>query len=45
MDPEIATHALLAAVEAGIRMTLTDPRRFTPQRLADFGRALVRRVA
>ena len=45
IDPEIATHALLANVENAIRLTLTEPDRFTPQRLADFGRAIVRRVA
>ena len=45
IDPEIATHALLANIENAIRLTLTEPDRFTPERLADFGRAIVRRVA
>jgi len=44
LDAEVATHALLATVENGIRLTLTEPDRFPPERLADFGRAIVRRV-
>jgi AcrR family transcriptional regulator len=45
IDPEIATYALLATVENGIRMTLTDPDRFEVERLVDFARAIIRRVA
>lgn len=45
VDPEIATYALLATIENAVRMTLADPDRFPPERLAGFGRALVRRVA
>ena len=45
VDPELATLALLATVENAIRITLSDPDRFPAERLAEFGRALVRRVA
>lgn len=45
LDPEVSTHALLAAVEQGIRLTLTEPEAFPPERLAGWGRAIVRRVA
>lgn len=45
LDPEIATHALLATIENAIRMTLSEPDRFPPERLERFARALVRRVA
>jgi hypothetical protein len=44
LDPELATHALLGAVETSIRMTLSDPNRFPTDRFTGFGRALVRRV-
>lgn len=45
IDAELATLALLATVENAIRITLSDPDRFPAERLAEFGRALVRRVA
>lgn len=45
VEPEIATYALLATIETGIRMTLDEPDRFPPARLEGFARALVRRVA
>ena len=45
LDAEISTHTLLAALESAIRLTLTDPKDFPPERLADYGRAIVRRIA
>ena len=44
LDPELATHALLGAVETAIRMTLSDPDRFTTERFTEFGRVLARRL-
>jgi AcrR family transcriptional regulator len=44
IEPEIATHALLASIESSIRLALTGPDDFTPERLAAFSRAIVRRV-
>jgi AcrR family transcriptional regulator len=36
LDPELAAHTILAGAENAARLTLTQPRRFTPQRLAGF---------
>jgi hypothetical protein len=36
LDPELATHALVAAGENAIRLTLTEPDGYSPQRFADF---------
>lgn len=44
LDAEIATYALLASIENAIRMTLDEPERFTPDRLAEFARAFIRTI-
>ena len=36
LDPELATYALVAAVDGAIRLSLTQPGRFPPERFADF---------
>jgi AcrR family transcriptional regulator len=36
LDPELATHALVASIENAIRLTLTQPDSFPPQRFAGF---------
>ncbi len=40
-DHEIATHMVLACFEQAIRLTLTDPDRFTPERLIRFTEDLI----
>jgi AcrR family transcriptional regulator len=41
LDPELAAHAILFGAENFARLTLTQPRRFTPGRIADFVGALL----
>jgi len=41
LDPELATQALVASCENSIRLTLTQPERFPPQRLAEFAADVV----
>ncbi len=41
LDPELATYALVASIENAIRMTLTQPERFPPERFAHFAADLV----
>jgi AcrR family transcriptional regulator len=41
LDSELATHALVGSCEQAIRLTLTQPERYPPQRFADFGADLV----
>jgi AcrR family transcriptional regulator len=41
LDPELAAHTILAGAENAARLTLTQPRRFTPQRLAGFAADLL----
>ncbi len=41
LDHEIAAHMMLACFEQAIRLTLTDPNRFTPQRLLRFTEDLI----
>src|SRR3954467_3550133 len=36
LDAELATQALVASCENAIRLTLTQPERFPPERLAEF---------
>jgi AcrR family transcriptional regulator len=36
LDAELVTHSILAGAENAVRLTLTQPRRFTPERLAGF---------
>ena len=45
LDAELATHALVASVEHAIRLTLTRPDRFSPNRFADFAADLVGAIA
>ncbi len=45
LDPELIAHTLIAAAEDAARLTLTHPRRFPPERLADFTAELLRAVA
>ncbi len=45
LDSELATHALVASCENAIRLTLTQPDRFPPERLANFAAELVSAVA
>lgn len=44
-DPEIVAHLLIAGAEDAIRLTLTHPRRFPPERLAGFIVELLRATA
>ncbi len=41
LDAELATHTLVAGAEQAIRMTLTDPEHFTPERIVEFVSALL----
>ncbi len=41
VDPEIMTRVIIGCFEQAIRMTLTDPDRFTPERLVTFARAFI----
>ena len=45
LDAELATHALVASCENAIRLTLTQPDRFPPERLAGFAAELVSALA
>jgi AcrR family transcriptional regulator len=45
LDAELATHALVASGENAIRLTLTQPDRFPPRRLADFAADVVSALA
>jgi len=45
LDAELATHALVASCENAIRLTLTQPERFPPERLAGFAAELVSAMA
>ncbi|HEY1360558.1 MAG TPA: helix-turn-helix domain-containing protein [Solirubrobacteraceae bacterium] len=44
LDAELATHALVASCENAIRLTLTQPDRFPPERLASFAADLISAV-
>ena len=44
LDPELTAHTILAISENAARLTLTEPRRFTPRRLADFAADLLAAV-
>ncbi|MGH2981972.1 MAG: TetR/AcrR family transcriptional regulator [Solirubrobacterales bacterium] len=44
LDPEMAAHAILGEAENAIRLTLTHPRRFPPQRIAAFAADLLTAV-
>jgi AcrR family transcriptional regulator len=41
LDAELASHSILAGAENAVRLTLTQPRRFTPKRLAGFTRDVI----
>ena len=41
LDPELATYALVASIENAIRLTLTQPDRFPPERFAHFAADVV----
>jgi AcrR family transcriptional regulator len=41
LDPELTAHTILAISENAARLTLTEPRRFTPKRIAGFAAALL----
>ena len=41
LDPELTAHTLLALFENAIRLTLTEPERYPPERVASFARELV----
>jgi len=45
LDSEVAAHAIIAGAEDGARLTLTHPRRFPPQRLAEFAADLLAAIA
>jgi AcrR family transcriptional regulator len=45
LDPELTAHALIAAAEDAARLTLTHPRRFPPDRIADYAAQVVAVVA
>lgn len=45
LDPELATHALLATIEQAARLAVTDPERYTAERLAAFAGALLGHLA
>jgi len=44
LDSELAAHAILASCEDAVRLTLTHPRRFPPDRIAAFAANLVAAV-
>jgi AcrR family transcriptional regulator len=44
LDAELTAHTILAGAENAVRLTLTQPRRFTPRRLAGFAAGLVASV-
>jgi AcrR family transcriptional regulator len=44
VDHDIATHMMLACFEQAITLTLTDPDRYTPERLVRFAEELARRL-
>jgi AcrR family transcriptional regulator len=44
LDPELATHALVASIENAIRLTLTQPERFPPERFAAFAADVVQAI-
>ncbi len=41
LDAELATHVLIAAAEEGIRLTLTEPQRYSPERITAFTASLI----
>lgn len=45
LDNELAAYAILAGAEDAVRLTLTHPRRFPPERIAGFAADLVSAVA
>jgi AcrR family transcriptional regulator len=45
LDPELTAHTIVGLAEHAARLTLMQPRRFTPQRLADFAAELLAAVA
>jgi AcrR family transcriptional regulator len=45
LDPELASHAIFDAAEGAVRLTLTDPKRFPPERIARFATDLLTAVA
>jgi hypothetical protein len=44
-DLELAARALLAVGEQAVRLVLTEPTEFTPERYGDFARTLLRTLA
>src|SRR3954471_14705521 len=45
LDAELATHALVASCEQAIRLALTQPEEFPPERFAGFGADLLAAIA
>jgi hypothetical protein len=45
LDPELTAHTIVGMGEHAARLMLTQPRRFTPRRLADFAAELLAAVA
>ena len=45
LDPELVAHAIIAGAEDAVRLTLTHPRRFPPERIASFAGDLLSAVA
>jgi AcrR family transcriptional regulator len=45
LDAELGAHAIIAGAEDAIRLTIKHPRRFTPQRLAEFAADLLAALA
>ncbi len=41
LDAELATHVLIAAAEEGIRLTLSEPERYSPERITAFTASLI----
>ncbi len=41
LDPDLAAHMLIATGEEGIRLTLSDPERYTPERITEFAASLI----
>lgn len=45
LDPELTAHAIIAGAEDAARLTLTHPRRFPPERIANYVNDLLTAVA
>jgi AcrR family transcriptional regulator len=41
LDPDLASYMLIAAVEEGIRLTLSEPEQYTPERITAFADSLI----